>query len=99
MAQNPDAGPTAIMDGLKAQGVKVSAALVSAVKYSKKPKGRGRRGRKRRVASVVGSAPTAAQTSAAGLSVSELLDAKRLTDQLGGLAQAKQALETLEQLR
>jgi hypothetical protein len=55
VAANPEAGPKAVVEGLKMQGVEVSANLVSSIKYGKKAvrssKQGARRGRARLSAS------------------------------------------------
>ena len=90
IAANPNAGPKDIRDGLKVQGVKVSASLVSAVKYGK--------GRSRNVKRP--SVPAAARRTSAGtVTIEQLIEVKRFADGLGGAANVRQALDTLEQLR
>lgn len=90
MAAHPSAGPSAVADALSKEGIKVSAAFVSTVKsMAKKRKPGGRVGR-----------PRKAKSAAAGaqFSVSELLSAKKLADELGSLEQAKAALDALAKL-
>lgn len=91
LAANPQATPNEIVEGLKQQGIAVSPGLASNVKYTSAQKTPGRRGRPkgRRVAKYGNGALTAA----------DLLQAKRLVDQLGGLEQVQRALATLEELR
>lgn len=90
ISANPKAGPKQIKEGLKAQGIKVSQSLVSAVKY-----GKGKT-KKARVHTV---RIAARKTATPGVTVEQLLEVKKLADALGGAAQVRQALETLEQLR
>lgn len=88
LSKAPGAMPKQIIADLGAKGIKVSAALVSAIKYTKKKVGKGRKKAGRKAA--VGNN---------SLTVTELLKAKALADQLGGAARAKTALDTLEKLK
>jgi hypothetical protein len=97
LAAHPDAGPKTVVDALREQGVNISLALASAVKYSKAKRG-GRRGR-RRMVRISGGAAAAAPARTGGLTAADLFEVKRFVDQLGGMSKAKQAIETLEQLR
>jgi arginine repressor len=45
VAKNPGAGPKDIVAGLKAEGVEISAALASKIKYDKSRKGGGKKAR------------------------------------------------------
>jgi arginine repressor len=96
IAQNPAAGPKEIEAGLKAEGIKVSKHLISAVKYSKAKKKSGRKARRmaRRAAVQV-----AARKTGGAVTVEHLLEIKRLADSIGGADQVRRALDTLEQLR
>ena len=89
LAAQPNATPNEIVAGLKQQGITVSPGLASNVKYTS---GRPRKGPKRR------GRPAKTESNGA-LSVSDLVEAKKLADQLGGIEQARQALATLEELR
>lgn len=89
LAANPTASANEIVAGLKQQGITVSPGLASNVKYTS---GRRRKGPKRR------GRPAKTERNGA-LSVSDLVEAKKLADQLGGIEQARQALATLEELR
>jgi hypothetical protein len=92
MAANQGASRPEIRAGLQSQGVVVKASLVNAV-FIKARKGGakrakpGRRGRK----------PAAAAASA--LSATELISAKQMIDQMGGIAKVREALGLLEQLQ
>ena len=92
--KNPDAPVKAVIEALKAQGVDVSAALVGSIKYNK--------GAKKKTSASATKAPVATKQSAVGsngLSAADLFEAKTLADKLGGIDQARKALETLAQLR
>jgi hypothetical protein len=94
IAKNPAAGPKVIEAGLKSEGIRVSLALISAVKYSKHKKA----GKKRRSRSpVVQVAARATRLSA--VSVEQLIEVKRFADSFGGADQLRSALDTLDQLR
>ncbi len=93
IAKHPAAGPKAIEHGLKQKGVKVSLALISAVKYAKGSK----TGKKRRSKTPVVHA--AARKTSSAITIEHLLEVKRLTDSVGGADLVRRALDTLEQLR
>jgi hypothetical protein len=94
LAKHPGAMPVEIETGLKAEGIRVSRALISNVKYgSGKKKAKKRRGRRAMLH------VAARKTPAVAVTVEQLLDVKRLADSLGGAEQVRTALETLEQLR
>jgi hypothetical protein len=59
VAKHPDAGPTEIVAGLKAEGIEVSMALASKIKYDRSKKG----GRKRKAP---GRAPVASTNGSSG---------------------------------
>ncbi len=89
IAAQPKDGPKAIAAALKKKGVKVTESLVGAVKYKKKGK-KKRRGRK---------AAAAAKPAASDkVSLSTLVQAKKLADGLGGIEKAKGALAALAKL-
>lgn len=86
LAGHPNAMPKDIQAGLAAEGVKVSSALISAVKYGgKSAKGRRKAARGR-----------AARTS---ITADELIHAKGLADRMGGVDRAKAVLEALAKLK
>lgn len=91
LAQNPKAGPTEIAQALKAEGVEVSVALVSAIKAKNKPK----RGRK---PGVKGKPGPKTRSGDSGITLELLLAAKKLADQLGGIDKAKQAIDILARI-
>lgn len=86
---NRNAMPKDVVEALKAQGIEVSAQTVSTAKFMMKRKRRGKRA-------------AGGRKSSAGngemVSVSALLDAKKLIDKLGGIEKAKSALEALSKL-
>ena len=92
LGANPQAPVKAVIEALKSQGVDVSTALVGSIKYGK---GAAQK------SSSPATTPKAARPSADsnGLSANDLFEAKALADKLGGLDQARKALETLAQLR
>ena len=89
LAKKPKATPKEIIAGLKGKGIVVSEGLVSNVKHTQnKPK--------KKVSVKTVAARKSAPTS---LSVADLVEVKKLADQLGGVKTVRQALDTLEQLR
>ena len=91
LAEHPDANPKAVVNGLKATGMKIKITLVRSILY-KKPSKPGRRR-----APVVHTA--ARKTATTGLTIEQLLEVKRFADTFGGADQVRSALNTLEQLR
>ncbi|MGQ0635177.1 MAG: hypothetical protein ACT4QC_11240 [Planctomycetaceae bacterium] len=87
LGSHPGAGIKDVIEGLKSSGMRVSVGLVSNIKYGQTGKKKG--GRRRKLAGRRGTAITAAQ----------LIEAKRMADSLGGVAQAQMALETLRKLQ
>ncbi len=110
-AANPEAKPKAVVEALAAQGIVVSAAFVSTIKSTsvgKPAKKRGRPAGKRNVtksasapsvkaAAVSTKAPRAAAPSA-GISIENLVKAKGLVRDLGGIDNAISALAALKRL-
>ena len=90
LAQNPDASPRQVVDGLKAQGIPVKETLVGSIKYGKRAKAASRK---------KGAGRATPSRANGTLTSDDLLEAKRIADRLGGIEQARAALETLEQLR
>jgi len=94
--KNPAAGPKDIQAGLKAEGIRVSKALISAVKYSKAK----RLGKKaRRIARRATVHAAARATASTAVTIEQLIEVKRFADTFGGADQVRSALDTLEQLR
>ena len=99
---NPSASRPEIRDTLQAQGVPASNSLVNAV-FMKVKKGGGKsakRGPGRPKAAAPAAARPAAPASSGGnMSAAELINAKQLVDQLGGIDKVRDALSLLEQLQ
>lgn len=96
VAQNMDkpVRPRDVIATLASEGVSVSSAQVSGVLRSM---GMRRRGRGRRVAAA-GSPRATMRSTSDKLSLDNLLAAKRLVNQLGGIEAAKQAVDALAKL-
>jgi hypothetical protein len=93
MAANPEAGPQAVSDALKAEhGIEVKPQFVSTIKSNDKRKGGGNGIRRQSVRG------TAAVAAAGGVSSGALLAAKKFVGQVGGVAEAKTALALLGEL-
>ncbi|NQV25645.1 MAG: hypothetical protein HQ518_14905 [Rhodopirellula sp.] len=98
MTANPSATRPEIRDTLQAQGVPVSNSLVNAV-FMKVKSGSGKSA-KRSPGRPKAVARAAAPTSSGGnMSAAELINAKQLVDQLGGIDKVRDALALLEQLQ
>jgi hypothetical protein len=90
LAAHPTEGPAAVVTGLKAQGITVKPGLVSAIKYGKP------RGKRPRPSVRVAARRT---TRNGSITVEQLLEVKKLADSIGGVEQARSALDTLDRLR
>ena len=86
---NPKAGPTEISETLTKQGINVTPGLVSNVMAKAKKKRRT----KKKVA------PAAKPAVSDKVSLSTLVQAKNLADQMGGIEKAKDALAALAKLQ
>ncbi len=89
IAANPKDGPKAITAALKKKRIKVSESLVGAIKYKKK----GKKKRRRKKAAAVAK-PVASDK----VSLSTLVRAKKMADELGGIEKAKAALAALAKI-
>ena len=93
LAEHPDAKPKEIAPAVKeAHGLDISPQMISMIK-SKMGKDSRRRGRKPGTA-----ASGRARGDAARITIDELVTAKKLVDQMGGIARAQQALAALARL-
>ena len=81
-ASNPSAGPSEIAKALDASGISVTAAFVSTVLSNDRRKSR------------IGTHRSGSNDA----SVESLIQAKKLVEQLGGIAPAKAALDALAKL-
>ena len=99
IAANPTASRPEIRNALQAQGVAVSNSLVNAV-FMKVKKGGGKSAKRGRPGRPKAAARAAAPASSGGnMSAAELINAKQLVDQLGGIGKVRDALALLEQLQ
>lgn len=101
---NPGATPSQIVKGLAAIGVKVSSGLASNVKYHVSAPKASRKKRKKTARKKVARGRAARKRAArgrraAGLTAQDLFEAKKLVDDLGGVAAARKALDALEKLK
>jgi hypothetical protein len=90
LTKNPKATPKAVVDALKAEGVEVSSPLVSQVKSKGSGKSKGRKAGRKKAAAVATIQP--------GLTVTDLRNVKKVVDRLGGIKQARKALDVLQEL-
>ena len=88
MNSNPDAKPKEIAEALSKKGIKVTPQAVSTIKFNAAKKSAPKAGRRGR--------PAAAKNGT--VKVDSLLKAKQFAEQLGGVDQAKQALDVLAKL-
>lgn len=97
-AENPTAGPTEVAKIIQtAHGIKVSPAMVSTVLSQDRSRGGkpARRGRPPKA----GRAPGRKSSSTGGtLSIDALVRIKKLADEMGGVAEARRALDALSQI-
>lgn len=93
MASNPDAQPKEVAEALGKKGIKVTPQAVSTIKFNeakKAGKKAGRRGRPKGAKRTKGTNGT--------VQVDSLLKAKAFAAQMGGVDEAKQALDVLAKL-
>ena len=90
-AANPAEGPTAISKALNAQGIKVTPQQVSTTLNNDKKKEATQPARR-------GPKPGAAVVAKSNISFEEVMKAKRLASELGGVANAKAALDALSKI-
>ncbi len=90
LAKHPDDGLKAIVAALGKKKIKVTDSLVSHVKYASAGKKKRRRKKK---------AATTQRTVSDKISISTLVQAKKMADQLGGIEKAKTALAALTKLQ
>jgi hypothetical protein len=83
LAKDPAATPTEIKQALAEQGITVGDSLISQIKYNPRPRKVSARG---------------VESQGDMVSLKTLLAAKAFAEQVGGLANAKQALLLLEKL-
>ncbi|MGB7325127.1 MAG: hypothetical protein WBD31_09665 [Rubripirellula sp.] len=101
---NPTLKPKQIAEDLGKKGVAVSAGFVSTIlSTSKRKKKAGRPGRPKGSVKSVRAVGRPTKSASKGkhssdVSVDSLLKVKQLVAELGGIAEAKSALSTLEQL-
>ena len=86
---NPEVGPKETAETLTKQGIEVSAGFVSTIKTQAKNK---RQTKKK-------AAPAAKPAVSDKVSISTLVQAKKMAEQLGGVEKAKAALEALAKLQ
>ncbi len=91
LAKHPDDGPKAIMAALRKKNVTVTARLASKVRSTSV--GKKKRGRRKKRAA------TTRPTVSDKISISTLVQAKKMADELGGIEKAKTALSALAKLQ
>ena len=94
LAKNPDASPKQVVEALGADGIEVSEGLASNVKYTSRNKVGTARRRGRPPGRL-----TRTTRNGASVTAEDLLNAKKLVDNMGGIDVARRAIDTLEQLR
>jgi hypothetical protein len=101
LEQNPDASPTEVIDALARKRVKVSTSLVGKIKYELKQgtKPTPKRKPKKRAARKKAAPVATPATAAFSLTMEDLLEAKKLVDELGSVEEVRKALDALEKLR
>jgi hypothetical protein len=93
-SKHAEAGPKDIANALTADGLKVSAGFVSTVLSNDKRRGgKGRRKGGRRMGR-----PAKSSAVGGGDALSKLVLAKKMSDRLGGVEQARAALNALAQI-
>lgn len=97
-SENPSAGPTEIAALIQSNhNVKVSAAMVSTVLSQDRTRG-GKPAKRGRPPKSTKGRKSSAKGSQGELSIETLLRIKKLADDLGGVSEAKKALDALSQI-
>lgn len=96
LTTKPGAGPREVCESLAAKGIEVSQQLVSQVKARM---GAKKKRKKRVVKKPQQASPAGVSPSSQGLRLADLVETKKLVDQLGGAKQVRAALDALERLR
>jgi hypothetical protein len=92
MNEHPNEGPTAVADAVsKAHGIEVKPQFVSMIKLNLKNKSGSAKGKP-------GRTPKAAKMGDANVSIELLRAAKKFVAQMGGVSQAKAAVDILAEL-
>ena len=91
LADHPDDGAKAIVAAMGKKKIKVTEGLVNNVKYALAGKKKKKRRKKRTT--------TTQSTVSDKISISTLVQAKKMADQLGGIEKAKTALAALTKLQ
>ena len=89
LEEQPDDGPKAVVAALGKKKIEVTEGLVNNVKYALSGK------KKRRKKKAATTQPTVSDK----ISISTLVQAKKMADQLGGIEKAKTALAALTKLQ
>ncbi len=102
LQMHPEATATVVIPALAKEGITVSSALVSNTRSRLKKAGATNKSAKKKTAGKPASLTTTEESSRVGdgrLSAEDLFEAKKLADQLGGIDEARDALDVLERLR
>jgi hypothetical protein len=98
LAHHPTAMPKEIGPAIKAaHGIEVSSQMISMIK-SKFRKGPKRRGRKRRTEAVATTGRRGRPSNGVRFSIDDLVSAKKLAQQVGGVERAQQLIQALVRL-
>jgi hypothetical protein len=98
LAHHPTAMPKEIKPALKAaHGIDVSSQMISTIK-TKLRQGPKRHGRKRRTENVIAAGRRGRSSNGARFSIDDLVSAKKLAQQVGGVDRAQQLIQALARL-
>lgn len=88
---HPDAGPKEVVAVMAQQGITITSALVSNVKYGS--------GRSKKAANRARAAAAPPADEGSDIPLELLIEAKKFADRMGGIAQARAALDALASLQ
>ena len=94
---HPRAKPRQVVAAMADKGIKVSAQTVSTVRYGMRMK-KGRRKGRRGASGTAAPARRGAGNGRGARLLESLIEAKKLSDRLGGVERAREALRMLERL-
>jgi len=98
LAANPHTAPKDVAAALNEQGLDVTPNYVSTIKTNMKSKGKGKKVAAKKKVVVRKKVAPKKQAASDEISLSALLEAKKLAGKLGGVEQAKNAISALAQL-
>ena len=99
LEEHPEATASIVIPALAQEGITVSSALVSNTRSRLKKAGTAKKSSTKKNAASAATTVASSRAAGSALSADDLFEAKKLADQLGGIDEARGALDVLERLR